>query len=350
MKSNNFFNRPNILIVDDMPDNIAALKDLIKDMDCNIFSADSGSEAIEKTKSQEFALILLDVHMPHLDGFKTAELIRSNKDSSEIPIIFITAMSKKDQHVFKGYESGAVDYLFKPINPMFLRNKVKVLINFYKKNMELAELLNLQQQISDKLIESSKKLDEVNTKLRDEIEKREKIEVELKEKNKQLENLTRTDPLTGLSNRRDIIEKMEFELSTFERYKRAFSLAIGDIDNFKSINDTYGHDCGDFILIEISNIMKSKIRTQDFVSRWGGEEFLIFFPQTDIGEVGIIAERIRDTIEKTDFTYNDINVKVTISFGCSNYDRVMPLKQCIKYADERLYKAKESGKNVIITE
>ncbi len=350
MESSNFFNRPNILIVDDMPDNIAALKDVIKDMDCNIFSADSGREALEKIKNQKFALILLDVHMPHLSGFETAELIRSNKDTSEIPIIFITAMSKKDQHVFKGYESGAVDYLFKPIKPMFLRNKVKVLINFHKKNMELAELLNLQQQISEKMIESTKKLDEVNTRLRNEIEKREKIEVELKEKNKQLENLTRTDPLTGLSNRRDIIEKMEFELLTFERYKRAFSLAIGDIDNFKKINDTYGHDCGDFILIEISNIMKSKIRTQDFVSRWGGEEFLIFFPATDLDEVGIIAERIRETIEKTEFTYNNNNIKVTISFGCSNYDKAMPLKQCIKYADERLYKAKASGKNVIITE
>lgn len=118
-----------ILIVDDRIENLIALEKTLADLDAKIVKAESGDEALSLLIDQDFALILLDVQMPDIDGFETAELIRSNKDSEHIPIIFVTAISKDQKHIFNGYDSGAVDYLFKPLDPHILISKVKIFLD-----------------------------------------------------------------------------------------------------------------------------------------------------------------------------------------------------------------------------
>ena len=122
----------NVLLVDDRIENLIALESILEDDELNLISATSGQQALELVLKHNFALILLDVQMPEMDGFETAELMRGFEKTKHIPIIFVTAISKEQKYVFKGYEAGAVDYLFKPLEPEILRNKVSVFINLYR--------------------------------------------------------------------------------------------------------------------------------------------------------------------------------------------------------------------------
>ncbi len=175
-----------------------------------------------------------------------------------------------------------------------------------------------------------------------------KVQDKLKYAHEQLKEIARTDPLTNLSNRRDIIEKIEYEQIRFERSKKSFVIIIGDLDFFKLINDRYGHDCGDYVLKEVAQIMRSTIRKQDIVSRWGGEEFLFLLPETPLEGGKIAAEKIRKKIENSDLKYNNDIISITITFGVSIYNKVMDIDECIKKADQALYRGKNKGRNCVV--
>ncbi len=128
--------RPRLLLVDDRPENLTALQAILSELDAEIVLAGSGNEALSQVLKQEFAVVLLDVQMPGMDGFEVAELMRSNARTRTVPIIFVTAISKEQQYVFKGYESGAVDYLFKPLEPLVVRGKVKIFIELYQQRQQ----------------------------------------------------------------------------------------------------------------------------------------------------------------------------------------------------------------------
>lgn len=128
-----------VLAVDDRPENLLALENLLESPELNLVKAGSGREALLKTLNHDFALILLDVQMPDMDGYETAELLRSVKKTKAVPIIFVTAANKEEHHVFKGYESGAVDYLLKPLEPVILISKVKIFIELYKQRVLLEQ-------------------------------------------------------------------------------------------------------------------------------------------------------------------------------------------------------------------
>lgn len=133
--------KPKLLLVDDRPENLTALQAVLDDLGAEIVLAHSGNEALSKVLKQEFAVVLLDVQMPGMDGFEVAELMRSNEKTRKIPIIFVTAISKEQQYVFKGYESGAVDYLFKPLEPVVVQGKVRIFIELFQalKASEMAQ-------------------------------------------------------------------------------------------------------------------------------------------------------------------------------------------------------------------
>jgi PAS domain S-box-containing protein len=150
--------KPNLLLVDDRPENLLALEALLEDLEFNIVAANSGKAALRSLLEQDFALILLDVEMPGLDGFETAALIRSRRKNRFTPIIFLTAINKTDQHVFRGYSVGAVDYLFKPFTPEVLRSKVTVFADLYLKSREVSRQ-------AEQLLESNLQLEETNQKI-----------------------------------------------------------------------------------------------------------------------------------------------------------------------------------------
>ena len=147
-----------ILLVDDRPENLLALESLLESPELNIVKATSGNEALGLMLEYDFALVLLDVQMPGMDGFETAELMRGTEKTRQVPIIFVTAISKEKQHVFKGYEAGAVDYLFKPIVPEFLKTKVKVFCDLFQQRKTIQNQL---REIESKNVLLQKRLDEI---------------------------------------------------------------------------------------------------------------------------------------------------------------------------------------------
>nr|WP_282434229.1 GGDEF domain-containing protein [Desulfosporosinus sp. BG] len=163
-----------------------------------------------------------------------------------------------------------------------------------------------------------------------------------------LEWISRSDPLTGLYNRRYIMEKIESEFISTKKNAKKFSLILADIDFFKKINDTFGHDCGDHVLKVVSKSLKDAVREQDFVSRWGGEEFLILLPETEIEGARILVDRIKRIIEEQIIEYNGVQVSTTMTFGVTESQDYGMIEDIIKRADNALYEGKSRGRSCII--
>jgi diguanylate cyclase (GGDEF)-like protein len=162
-----------------------------------------------------------------------------------------------------------------------------------------------------------------------------------------MEQLASTDQLTGLYNRRSLLERIEIETVRMGRSWKPFSFIMLDIDNFKKVNDEFGHECGDTVLKLVSQILTSSLRLQDVSARWGGEEFLLLLPDTTIDGAAQLAEKIRQSIESLSVTCNDNFVKFTVSAGVSTYDHPEPIESVIRKADDALYRAKRAGKNCV---
>ena len=171
---------------------------------------------------------------------------------------------------------------------------------------------------------------------------------ELNSANFKLEQISRTDPLTKISNRRDMIEKIEHEKKRFARNGKPFVLIMIDIDDFKIVNDRFGHDAGDFVLESIAHLMQSSVRKQDIIGRWGGEEFLLLLPETDVEGGKALSEKIRKSVSVTPYVISNKKIPITITLGVSVYDKPMEIDQCIKLADQSLYEGKNKGKNCVI--
>lgn len=164
-----------------------------------------------------------------------------------------------------------------------------------------------------------------------------------------LKELADTDELTGLPNRRRMQDILYQEISRLRRGGNPFSVILMDIDDFKSINDTYGHDCGDEALKRFSKVVASALRTQDVCARWGGEEFLVILPETGISNAEIVAGRIRAAVQNEEFSYEKQKFSITVSAGVREFYPLDNLDYCIKEVDERLLQAKREGGNRIVS-
>ena len=168
---------------------------------------------------------------------------------------------------------------------------------------------------------------------------------ELLNLSRKLDQLSRKDELTNLSNRRDMFDRLRYEMHRFERSSKGFSVLIADIDHFKSVNDTYGHECGDELLKEIARVLSNNIQKRDVVARWGGEEFLIFLPETSGVDAEKTAERLRLAIANLSLNYNGNTITTTTSIGLAEYSSGQSLNELINTADKFLYLAKREGRN-----
>jgi len=314
-----------ILIVDDIKENHLVMESVLNDEDINIVKALSGEEALTLCMSHSFAVILMDVQMPGMDGFEAADILRSIEKTKNIPIIFVTAISKEKKSIFRGYEIGAVDYLFKPIDPVILRSKVRIFKELY-----------LQKRLIERQAE------ELQYKVRE-------LTKIIDEKNK-LENLSMEDPLTKVFNRRGVEKRLTMHWKNCLRYQLPISVIMLDLDNFKKYNDNYGHIEGDVVLQSVGKAMSiGMYRPEDFVGRIGGEEFIAVLPNTDHEGAVFVAQRIADEVNRLDINheYNLQFGKITVSMGVSTTIPVNDVEaiELIEAADKALYKAKSSGKN-----
>jgi diguanylate cyclase (GGDEF)-like protein len=174
------------------------------------------------------------------------------------------------------------------------------------------------------------------------------IESTLITANKRLTNLAATDPVTNLANRRTMLSRIDQEKLKLEQSGEVFTLIMIDVDNFKAINDEFGHDAGDFVLVTLAAIINFIVRKQDQVARWGGDEFLVFLPETGAEGGRVVAEKIRARILTTPFIYHEVDIPVTVTLGVSVCDTNIGIGNCIRKADLALYTGKQAGKNRVI--
>lgn len=304
-----------ILIVDDNPDNLLLLESLLEEFDVNIISAESGQQALQYANEQEFALIILDVMMPKMDGYETARGLKNLKSTKHIPIIFLTALAQSQKELEKGYEVGAVDFLLKPVEPIVLESKISIFLNMAKRQEQLAETTHLIQK-----------------------------------QNRKLEQKAIRDSLTGLYNHEYLKEKLSDEVIRADRYHSNLSFLLMDLDHFKDVNDTCGHPFGDYVLHEFSRRVTSIIRHSDVLARYGGEEFALIMPHTDAQAAVAVANKIRSKICTTGFMSGGHHRTVTVSIGvCSFVGEEMGRPDVfIELADKALYQAKGKGRNCVV--
>lgn len=319
-----------ILIVDDRKENLLTLESLLDSPELELVCAESGNEALAKILDYEFALILMDVRMPGMDGYETAELMRGSTRSKSIPIIFVTAARMDREHMFKGYDSGAVDYLFKPLEPQILKRKVGIFLELHRQ----------RQQLEEKTRELDAKILELEV-----------LQKELEEKNERLELLSSLDGLTGLFNRRYFDDNFIKEWKQASRDKTPLSLLIVDIDYFKNYNDFYGHLEGDDCLRKVAQALyEALMRPTDIIARYGGEEFTAILPNTDKNGAARVGERMMEYIDRLQIAHKGSSVAdgVTVSIGASTLvpDGKLTVTSLLERADKALYEAKEKGRNV----
>lgn len=163
-----------------------------------------------------------------------------------------------------------------------------------------------------------------------------------------LDKMARTDELTGLLNRREMQSRFEYEEKRSMRTGEKFAIVMADIDYFKQVNDNYGHNAGDYVLREVSNIMRRMVRRSDVVARWGGEEFILLLPRTGLRGARIVSEKIRREIEIHKFLYEGKDMSVTMSLGMEVYEGEASIDDTIKLADQFLYIAKQRGRNRVV--
>lgn len=320
-------NKINILVVDDRPENLVVMEGILENQKLNIFKADSGAMALGLMLDYEFAIVLLDVQMPDMDGFETAAFMKKSERTRHIPIVFVTAINYDKISISRGYDVGAVDYLFKPIDPIILKSKVDVFVSLYEQKEIIKKQANALEEKINELIE-------------------------LKESNWKLENLSLIDELTSMPNRRNFNQYVNIQWGNCAFSKSPLSIIMIDIDNFKMYNDNYGHQAGDACLIKVAKtIMESLSRPLDMGFRYGGEEFVVVLPNTDLTGARIIADKIRLNIlgMEIEHLYTSTGNCVTVSLGISSIipDYKFRFHDFVEIADKCLYKAKSEGRNKV---
>jgi len=322
---------PKILVVDDTAANLVAMRRLLAHSGAELFEARSGNEALALCLDHEFALILLDVNMPDMDGFEVASLLGEAEHLRDTPIIFVTAAYADDMNQLKGYRSGAVDYIAKPINDVILQSKVRVFLELYAARAKLRQ--------------TAAELAERNEQLTREIAERQLIETMVRHQ-------ASHDPLTGLPNRMLFHDRLHGAIQRASRHLTRFALAFVDIDGFKQVNDSHGHAAGDALLQEIAARLSAHLRGNDTVARLGGDEFALLLEEIDEPRVALqLCEKLCAVLrEPYSLRVNGepVEVRVGASIGIAPYapdEQADADERLMRAADRAMYAAKRSGKN-----
>jgi two-component system, cell cycle response regulator len=266
-----------ILVVDDNRDNVEIIATRLRYRGYLIDEAEDGHQALAAVHNDPPDLILLDVMLPDIDGYEISRRIKGDASLPFIPIILVTARDTTQDKV-QGLDAGADDYLTKPINFPELEARVRSMLRIKR------------------------------------------LQDELEEKNRELERLSISDGLTGLFNHRHIHGLLNDEFDRAERTGDMLTVAMFDLDHFKAVNDTYGHQAGDRVLEQLADLLRTNAREIDRLGRYGGEEFMALLPETGVEDGAVFVERVRRDVARRAFDIGGgQSLRMTISAGLATY-------------------------------
>ena len=289
--------KANILIVDDNPDKLGLLEAALSLAGYNVTTATDGDEALAAIESYQPDLVITDVMMPRMNGYELAQRIRANPLTKFIPVIMQTAAGRRAEDLRRASEVGALGYITDPTDLDLLLARTRTLLEF-KAYLDVCE------------------------------------------------EAAFTDHLTGLANRRRFERQLEREVERVLRFSRPFSLLMIDIDNFKNLNDTFGHDAGDDAIRRISRVLREGTRGIDLAARVGGEEFAVLLVETNQAAGIEVAERLRVGIAAVETASG---ARITASFGVAECPMdAQTASEILKAADVALYQAKRNGRDQVV--
>lgn len=293
-----------VLVADDSAVFRKLIEQTLSDEQYSLSFAKSGREAIDQLAQLAPALVIVDWEMPDITGIEICQHIRSKSQTSYTYIIILTGKAEKER-VVEGLAAGADDYLTKPFHHAELVARVGVGLRIIR------------------------------------------LHREIEAKNLLLKELALTDSLTGLPNRRAIEEWASRQLSGAARYGYPFWVVMADLDHFKRVNDSYGHEAGDNVLKAFSEILKRNSRRSDICGRVGGEEFLLALTHASEANAKTAIDRVRTELEATRFDFDGIDLNVTASFGVAGFigTKAPDFSRLVAQADAALYSAKRAGRN-----
>ncbi|MEM9169572.1 MAG: PleD family two-component system response regulator [Pseudomonadota bacterium] len=299
---------PRVFVIDDQPEHCARLTAMLED-NAEIVSEADPDAALERAKTGEFDLVVVNMSLEATDPLRLCSTIRSFEETRLTPILAVVRQGDTRKLV-RAIDIGVNDYVTRPIDRSEFQARVATQIR------------------------RKRYIDHLRSSLQASLE------------------MAVTDQLTGLYNRRYLASHLSAMYERAQWTGRPLSVMVLDIDHFKSVNDTYGHDAGDRVIQEFSERIRSSIRSVDLACRYGGEEFLVAMPDTDRRFSAMIAERLRQEVEAHEVTLDDgRDISVTVSIGIASSadpDAQNGAQNLIKRADEALYRAKEGGRNRVI--
>jgi len=301
----------NVLLIESQLDNLVIIKKVLSSLNCQVITARTPDQAFMCNNEQDFACVLADMQIDGQNVSKFARLLYDEDKQLHTPIIFIAPTHKDEHQILNVCELNAVDYLTTPFHPKVLQAKVRNYIDFHQANKQLQGLLDKQKKLLDKL-----------------------------------NLLAYYDPLTNLFNRRRFWEMAEKLEKTASRYDEKFALLLLDLDGFKYVNDSLGHDCGDNLLVEVTKRLTETLRDSDLIARMGGDEFAIILPKlASYDDAAVVAQKLNDILAEP-FVVNNIELVISASIGIACFPIAgHGIDNLFKKADIALYRAKDKGKD-----
>lgn len=288
-----------MLIIDDSQPIHSLIRARLANEPIELISANSGNAGLELIRTSPPDLVLLDVEMPHPNGFEVCARLKSDPATMHIPVIFLTGSASTEQKII-GLNLGAVDYVTKPFDPAELRARVYA-------GLRLKFLLDL------------------------------------------LSRKAQIDGLTGLWNRAYFDTRLSEMTSLARRAGHPLACVMVDVDHFKKVNDEHGHPTGDEVLRRVAQTLNELVREEDVICRYGGEEFVLLLPNTTVHGASELSERIRIKLCETSISRGKAVIQITASLGVAGFDLTSP-DSLVQRADAALYEAKRSGRNRVITD